>query len=141
MPLSRSGYSDECEPWALICWRGAVKAAITGSRGQQLLRDMRDALDAMPVKRLIRGDLQNMGGDVCALGAVAKAKGIAVDAVDPYDREGVAKMFNIAPALAAEIAYENDEDFRYWREETDERRWERMRAWVESNLAKPDSRE
>lgn len=30
--MSRSGYTDDCESdWGMICWRGAVKAAIRGA--------------------------------------------------------------------------------------------------------------
>ena len=128
--VSRSGYSDDLETWALICWRGAVKKAITGSRGQALLREMLIALDAMPAKRLISRDLIKEG-EVCALGAVAAARGLDVSAVDPEDRDTVAGVFNIAPALAAEIVYENDET---WTGETPEERYARMREWVAANL-------
>ena len=128
--MSRSGYSDDLETWSLICWRGAVKKAITGSRGQALLREMLMALDAMPAKRLISRDLIKEG-EVCALGAVAAARGLDVSALDPEDRDTVAAVFNIAPALAAEIVYENDET---WAGEMPEERYARMRAWVVANL-------
>jgi hypothetical protein len=48
--------------------------------------------------------------------------------VTAYDRDDLAKHFNIAPALAADIVYMNDEVG--WRE-TPEERWSRMRAWVD----------
>lgn len=35
--MSRSGYSDDCYGWELICWRGAVNSAIKGKRGQSFL--------------------------------------------------------------------------------------------------------
>ena len=38
--------------------------------------------------------------------------------------------FGIAPALAREIVWENDE--AGWYDETPESRWKRMRAWVAS---------
>jgi len=47
--MSRSGYSDDCDDqWSLICWRGAVKSAIRGKRGQAFLKEMLAALDALP---------------------------------------------------------------------------------------------
>jgi hypothetical protein len=123
--MSRSGYSDDCENLQL--WRGAVDRAISGARGQAFLRRLRDALDAMPRKRLIENKLVDDNGEVCALGSVdPKAN------VDPYERDDVAAHFNIAPALAAEIVYMNDE--AAFRVETPEQRWTRMRAWVESNI-------
>lgn len=121
--MSRSGYSDDCEHVWL--WRRTVDNAMFGRRGQLFLRRLRDALDAMPVRRLISGELVSADGEVCALGAVDP--NIPVD--DPEDRKAVARHFNIAPALAAEIAYVNDEEF--WRE-TPEQRWRLMREWVEA---------
>lgn len=37
--MSRSGYTDEDDIWAMIRWRGAVTSAIRGKRGQQALRE------------------------------------------------------------------------------------------------------
>lgn len=136
--MSRSGYSDDCDGWSLIRWRGAVESAIRGKRGQALLREMLAALDALPEKRLIAGELVNEGGECCALGAVALRRGLPVTGVDPEDREQVAALFDIAPALAAEIVFENDGDFSY-RKVTPEQRFERMRAWVVANLRADES--
>lgn len=132
--MSRSGYSDDCDGWDLIRWRGAVAAAIRGRRGQELLHGLASALDAMPEKRLIAEKLINDRGEVCALGALGKACGRA-DAmrwIDPEDRKQVAWFFGIAEALAAEVQYENDECG--WNE-TPEARWRRMRAWVAQQIA------
>lgn len=125
--MSRSGYSDDCDGWELIRWRGAVAKATKGARGQTLLRELLAALDAMPNKRLIAGELQE-GGEVCALGCLGKARGLDMTGLDPEDRHAVAKAFDIAGALAAEIVFMNDDDWSY--DVTPERRWERMRAWV-----------
>lgn len=128
--MGRSGYSDDCEYVEL--WRAAVDRATFGARGQRFLRKLRDALDALPVKRLITDALVNDSGEVCALGAVDPAAN-----VDPWDREAVAAHFNIAPALAAEIAYMNDEWLEYLLRETPEQRWTRMRTWVDQQIG-PD---
>lgn len=130
--MSRSGYSDDLDPWALICWRGAVASAIKGHRGQALLREMAAALDAMPVKRLAASELRTEEGEVCALGAVACARSIDVTDLDPYDQHAIAERFGIARALAAEIAFENDDGG--WRHDTPEQRWERMRGWVAQQI-------
>jgi len=119
------------DTWALIRWRGAVESALRGRRGQALLRDLITALDAMPEKRLIQGELQ-AGSEVCALGAIGRMRGIDMAKMDPEDYERVAPLFGIAEALAREVMYENDEgDYL----ETPERRWERMRKWALDNLA------
>ena len=133
--MSRSGYNDGCDGWELNLWRGAVESAIRGKRGQAFLREMRDALDAMPEKRLVAGDLVTPEGECCAMGAVAIRRGLDVSGVDETERDQVAQAFGIAEALAAEIAFENDEREARWRPETPEERWKRMRAWVESQLA------
>ena len=139
--MSRSGYSDECEHIEL--WRGAVDRALGGARGQHFLRKLRDALDAMPVKRLIANAIADRTGEVCAMGAVDPSA-----RVDPHDRDAVGRHFGIAPAMAAEIAYLNDECGERWEPEdvvgigrrfrtipeTPEERWTRMRAWVEQQI-------
>ena len=43
--MSRSGYTDDVDGWDLIRWRGAVTAAIRGTRGQELLHGLAAALD------------------------------------------------------------------------------------------------
>ncbi len=51
--MSRSGYSDDCDNLQL--WRQAVDRAISGKRGQAVLREMLASLEALPQKRLISG--------------------------------------------------------------------------------------
>ena len=129
--MSRSGYDDECDGWALIRWRGAVAQAIHGRRGQTFLREMLTALDAMEPKRLITEELKNDIG-VCAIGAVGAARGLDMAGIDPYCREQVAETFGIAPAMAAEIVFINDDA---WHRETPESRYTRMRGWVASQIS------
>ena|SRR5436190_4694934 len=128
--MSRSNYSDDCDGWDLIRWRGAVASAIGGKRGQKLLREMADALDAMPKKELIAESLE-ANGEVCALGCVGRSKGIDMSHIDPEEPELVARAFNVSSALVQEIAFENDEA---WRHETPKHRWTRMRNWVSQNI-------
>ena len=134
--MSRSGYTDDWDyeeaQWMMIRWRGAVKSAIRGKRGQSTLKAILAAMDALPVKRLIQNDLQSKTGEFCTLGVLGNARGIDMVSLDPDNREGVAAVFDIAPALAFEIFYENDEGCRG--DETPERRFERMRCWVTSNI-------
>lgn len=129
--MSRSGYSDDCESWSLIRWRGAVASSIRGKRGQAFLLEALTALDALPEAGLI-GDSLAVEGAFCTLGAVGHARGDDLKAVDPYDRETVAHLFNIPHALACEIMFENDEGGRL--SETPRARWERMRCWIVANL-------
>jgi hypothetical protein len=65
--VSRSGYSDGCEGWDLIRWRGAVESAIRGKRGQAFLKELLAALDALPEKKLVANELVTLQGQVCIL--------------------------------------------------------------------------
>jgi len=105
-----------------------------GKRGQAFLRELLDALDALPHKRLIAEELQT-DGEVCALGAVGARRGVNMAQVDPEDREAVAETFGIAEAMAAEIMAENDEGG--WGRETPEQRFARVRSWVVRQIRTP----
>lgn len=129
--MSRSGYCDDYDDqWSLIRWRGAVASSIRGRRGQAFLRELIEALDAMPEKRLIVRELV-AGGNVCAIGSVGLRRGLDMSQLDPEDSETIAKAFGIADPLVREIEWMNDEVFD---EETPEERWQRMRSWAVSNL-------
>jgi hypothetical protein len=130
--MSRSGYSDDCDGWDLIRWRGAVASAIRGARGQQLLSELADAMDAMPEKRLISYALVR-DGEFCALGVVGAKRGLPIEQLDPEEPDAVAKAFDIAEALAKEIAFMNDEA-SWLPKETPEARWTRMRKWVADQI-------
>lgn len=129
--MSRSGYNDDCGGWDLIRWRGAVNSALKGKRGQAFLAELRDALDAMPDKRLIADSLQ-AEGEFCTIGVLGAKRGVDMAVLDPDDREAVGEAFGISPAMASEIVFMNDEGS--WQAETPEQRWTRMRDWVESNI-------
>ena len=132
--MSRSGYVDDNEDqWALIRYRGAVKSALKGSRGQAFLRELIEAMDAMPTKALAQDQLKNASGAYCTLGVIGAARGIDLDALDPGDIESVAAKFGLSDAMAREIVYQNDE--AAWRAETPEARWARMRGWAASWIA------
>lgn len=146
--MSRSGYVDDCDDaLALGRWRAQVASAIRGKRGQAFLRELAEAMDAMPQKVLIAGELVNDEGDCCTIGVVCKTRGVDVSQIDCEESEQVGAAVGIARQLAAEIEYLNDECCeRYepdpdrpgrWRVryETPEERWVRMRQWVEKQIA------
>lgn len=140
--MSRSGYAEDEGDGALNVWRGAVASALRGRRGQAFLREMRDAMDAMPEKRLAAEVLAEPDGEVCAMGTVVMRRGLDVSDVDPDDYEIVAERLGLAEAMVREIAYLNDEHGWIWdaqartgRMETPEERWARMREWVERQIA------
>lgn len=130
--MSRAHYSEDLENWDMIRWRGRVMSATRGKRGQLFLRDLLVALDEMPDKRLIRNDLQNEDGQVCAIGALGLKRGIDMSTIDPEEAETVAAAFNIAEPLAREVVYMNDEYFDY--RMTAEERFTKMRAWIGTQI-------
>jgi hypothetical protein len=134
--VSRSGYSDDGnDDWRYVMWRGAVASSIRGKRGQAFLREMRDALDTMPEKRLAP-DALVQGGEVCAIGCVGLRRGVNMETLDADDADQVGIAFGIAAALVREIVFMNDEGSCQIGQETPEQRWHRMRGWVEAQLRK-----
>lgn len=68
--MPRIEYADEEEfagQWSLQ--DANMRRVITGKRGQKVLREMRESLMAMPMKRLITSMLA-MNGEVCVLGSL-----------------------------------------------------------------------
>src|SRR3990167_1879644 len=144
--MSRSGYSEDCEQWALIRWRGAVESAIRGKRGQAFLKELEAALVALPEKKLCAGLFADPEkGEVCAIGSVALKRRMDTgmekmsaikDIYDKYPEDTQADQceneFNIAGALAKEIAFMNDDEFCY--RESSENRYENVLKWVRENI-------
>jgi hypothetical protein len=114
--MTRSGY------------RGAVTRALRGARGQDFLREMLAALDSLPERKLIMNELEK-DGQVCAIGAVGRARGLDMTNIDPSAEEVIARIFGIAEAMAREIMWVNDYGPR---RVTPESRYNRVREWVSS---------
>lgn len=131
--MGRSGYNEDCiDNWALIKWRGQVASAIRGKRGQDFLRELIEALDSLPEKKLIADKLQDTTGRVCALGAVGLKRGVDMSELDVDDYDTLSGVFGVAHQMVQEIAFMNDEcAFGAAR---DEFRWEQMRQWAINNL-------
>lgn len=132
--MSRHGYVDyHDDDLGLGRYRGQVASAIRGKRGQAFLRELADAMDAMPEKILIAKELIDDEGDCCTIGVICKARGVDVSKIDSTDPHSVAAAVGIAYQMAAEIEYENDDGW-YCRRETPQERWARMRKWVQRKL-------
>jgi hypothetical protein len=116
-------------------WRGAVASAIRGRRGQQFLRELLTALDALPLPRLIAKDLQNDHGETCALGSVGKCRGLNMSEIDIEDYGQVAQEFDLNEKLAQEVMFVNDE-WGYGGNTVPamERRFKVVREWALSNI-------
>ncbi len=128
--MGRSGYSDDYEYGQL--WMESVERAIQGARGQQFMRDLLAALDALPEKRLIAEELQ-ADGDVCALGSVGRLRGVDLKGIAPEAHRLLSQKFNIAPALVKHVEFVNDEDCAP-RDETPEQRYQRVYEWAKRQI-------
>lgn len=95
-------------------WRGAVMSAIRGKRGQVFLRELANALDAMPVKELVAGELQTEDGCHCALGVIGERRGLNVADMDVDDYDALADALKVNAKIAQEVMWENDETFCDW---------------------------
>ena len=122
--MGRHGYTDECENVAM--WRGVIASATRGKRGQAFFRALLAALDAMPEKRLVTGELQDSEGAVCALGCLGKARGVDLASVDTRDWDSLGELLDIAPQLVQEVMFVNDE----WNRRDDGNRWKLVRDWA-----------
>lgn len=131
--MGRHGYTnDDDDPLALGRWRAQVTSAIRGKRGQRFLRDLIRALDALPEKFLIKGDLVNEEGQVCALGAVGKHRAVPdIENMDTQDWEELGSVFDIASQLAQEVMYVNDE---YGSVGVSRSRWSVVRVWAVEHI-------
>lgn len=136
---------DDSDYWMLNMgrWERNQRVVWRSKRGQKFLAEVRDALLAMPERKLTGGELaqppEPRSGifkiidrfkprpvQVCALGAWAMYKGVPVEKLlDAYGSRGsveVAKELGMTQQMAYGIGYENDSLSHI----TPEERWERM---------------
>jgi hypothetical protein len=146
--MSRLDGSDDPMPEGL--WWSAYRRARTSKRGQRVLRDLEQALLAIPDKRLAYEHISHEGA-VCAVGAYVTWKELQAD--PSKDRAAVVKDLEaayyweseslrgtamvgreagIAWTLAWEIGAAND--YAFGKGFTPEERWEKMLAWVREQI-------
>lgn len=144
--MSRTCYTDDYGefPGQMELFRANVQRSMRSRAGQARLRELRDALLALPVKAL-QAEIFAVGPrespDVCALGAWALAKSngeVAAAAAmvprdaDDHDTYDALKAFGWPRLVVLEAIYMNDEGA--CGSETPEQRYSRVLAWVESEL-------
>ena len=138
--MARIGYSDDEDyPGQFALWRGNVNRSLQGKGGQKLLTELREALLAMPSKRLISHALAT-DGEVCAVGALLVARSPIeereaalreLEAIDE-DTEDYAATQGVLRLVAWAVVEENDMTLDY---ATPEERYERMLKWIDERLA------
>lgn len=102
----RISYSeDEDFPGQFALWEANSRRSLAGKKGQAALRELEQALLALPEKKLIANKLQDAEGQVCALGALAKYKGrelavLGSDEEDEWeDYDGFGQMEEVGVEL------------------------------------------
>ena len=132
--MSRINYTeDEDFPGQFELWQANCDRSLKGRKGQRELQVLREALLALPVKHLAHGVLETADGEMCAIGAYAKHKGLDLSHFDPdYASDEVGKAVGMPPLVAWKVVEMNDEWFGH--EFTPEQRYKKMLAWVESLL-------
>jgi hypothetical protein len=112
--------------------------SIKSKKGQAALRELEQALLALPSKRLIAHELEDAEGEVCAIGALAKYRKHAPHADPEWEMEQVGVELGMPQMVAWRVVALNDVDidFYYDRKEhrcvsyTPEERYERVLAQV-----------
>lgn len=149
----RIGYADEEDyPGQFGLWQANCLRSLKGKAGQAALRELEQALLALPEKRLIANELQNAEGEVCAVGALAKYKGVTETQADPdCDMEDVGVELGMPRLVAWKVVALNDIEIdgdyvtaegptrygyplRQFVPVTPEERYERVLAWVRGQL-------
>jgi len=118
-------------------WANAERA-LAGKRGTKFLHELEAALLALQAKRLISGAFAR-GEEVCALGAVCRARGIdPLEIGEETPQNEILSYARVAlgicEPLAAAVMEEND--IGTLASETPEARYDRMRRWVRGELAR-----
>ncbi len=132
--MSRISYSeDEDYPGQFNLWQANCRRSLRGKQGQEELRLLRDALLAIPDKRLIHGSLVSEDGEVCAIGAYAKHKGLDLQKFDPEDETDAVGIEAGMPKLVAWKVVEMN-DMELGSHVSPEDRYTRMLNWVENQL-------
>jgi len=94
-----------------------VRAALLGKPGQEALAELKAALLVMPNKRLIAGELCDHVGEVCALGVLARSRGVPDD-----------ELRMVTPLT--DSTHEEDSDISFWIAD-----WAKVRLGVSWTLA------
>lgn len=131
--MSRFSYTeDEDFPGQFYLWQGNCDRSMRSKKGQTELKVLREALLALPEKRLLLEALHDEKDGVCAIGAYAKHKGVDILQCDPEDATDEVGIDAGMPKMVAWKVVEMN-DLMYDRE-TPEERYSKMLNWVESQL-------
>lgn len=140
--MSRTWEGESDDPRAWGRYEGARRSTLRGKRGQDFLRKLIAALDALPRPELSEEALGDpCTGCVCALGAIALADGDSFDDLagdnGNWGPDDAADWYNISSTLANEVISVNDDWGNGNSAEVRQSRWRHVRAWAVRNLIEP----
>jgi hypothetical protein len=120
---------------------GALCSAIRGKRGQRFIRDLVQALDALPLPELAAGALEDEEtGCCCAFGAVRRFRGAHAVPLwfHPMEEDmtpgNLAEPFNVSKTLAWAVVQANEDGMTGNNQSTRRFRWKRVRDWAVRQL-------
>jgi hypothetical protein len=140
----RISYSDEEDyPGQHGLWQANCLRSIKGQKGQASLRELEQALLALPSRRLIANELEDAEGEVCAIGALAKYRNHTPKADPEWEMEEVGVELGMPEMVAWRVVALNDIDIDLYYDRkqdryipsTPEERYERVLAQVQKWLA------
>jgi hypothetical protein len=144
--MSRLYYEDDGDYSLEGLQQGWLRSAIKGKRGQQFLRDLVAALDALPIPELSSGALEDSEtGCCCAFGAVRRFRGPDNVQLCFHPEEEdlppsyLAEPFGVSETLAWAVVQANEEMFQGNTEPDRRRRWEVVRSWAVRHLQETQS--
>lgn len=136
------GEYDGNEEFRRGAWAENSRRAFASKKGLKMLRELRDALAALPERRLLGGQFANIWhedddsirvGDVCAIGALAKYKGFEFTShhgsedFDGFETAAIARSLGMSYVMGYDLAYRNDETYGSLGESE---RWWTMYGWL-----------
>lgn len=145
--MSRSSYSDDYGddfPGQIGLYRGNVERSIRSKAGQARLRELREALLALPVKELeaeIFAEGTRELPRVCALGAwalyksggdVEAAHGMVSRHANDFETSEALKDHGWPKLVVMEAIFKNDEGS--WTVNTPAQRYDYIMRWLDRNI-------
>lgn len=140
------GEYDGNEEFRRGAWQENSRRAFNSQRGLKALRELRDALAVLPQRRLLGGQFAEIWhedddtikvGDVCAIGALAKFKGMEFSSYhgsedfDGFETANIGQKLGMSYVMAYDIAYRNDEIYD---SVGDSERWWLMYGWLTAKI-------
>ena len=142
--MSRLYFDDDWDYNLEGLQQGWLRSAIRGKRGQQFLRELVTALDALPAPELSCGALEDaQTGCCCAFGAVRRLRGAENVKLwfhpeeEDLSPDNLAEPFGVSNTLAWAVVQANEEMAESNTKQARRRRWADVRAWAVSHL-QPD---